>query len=438
MKKNSHTTWIAFFCLFFALPVPSFAADGQSLTMTVTPPLFQVTQVAGTDWRSQLRVVNTNSYDITVTVVPKDFHPDGETGNAVFEETAKGEPTDSRRMSGWIEVPESELVIKRGSTVEIPFTIHVPQSADPGGHYGALLVSTNPGDTKGGSGSSISTGITSLIFMRIPGDVVEKGSIRDFYTEDAIIETPFAHFIMRFENEGNVHLIPQGQIVITNMWGKERGKVLINESSTFGNVLPRSTRKFEFTWNEVDPSPLEVGRYKAVATIVYGFEGRNTVERTIYFWIVPWKPVAGILGTLLFFIWFISWSLRRYIRKALEMERIYLGMSEEEFALHRAGKPIAEAAQKPLKSTNTIAMLKRPLATEPRTLGQKRMPAQNRPAEKIELKQIKPSFTVWLRRYRPVIIFAAVVLTGISLIGWYFVEVFRDERAYHIEQIRPR
>lgn len=438
MKKNSLTIWIALFCLFFAMPALSFAADGQSLTMTVTPPLFQVTQVAGSDWKSQLRVVNTNNYDIVVTVVPKDFHPNGETGNAVLEETPRAEPTDSHRMSGWIEVPESELVISRGATVEIPFTIHVPPNADPGGHYGALLVSTNPGTAKGGSGSSISTGITSLIFMRIPGDVVEKGSIRDFYTEDSIIETPFAHFILRFENEGNVHLIPQGQIVITNMWGKERGKVLINESSTFGNVLPRSTRKFEFAWNEVDPSPLEVGRYKAVATIVYGVDGRSSVERTIYFWIVPWKPVAGILGTLLFFIWFISWSLRRYIRKALEMERIYLGMSEEEFALHRAGKPIAEAVQKPLKSTNTIAMLKRPLAAEPVTLGQKRSPAQAQPMQKTEPQKPTPKFTPWLRRYRPVIVFAAVVLTGVSLIGWYFVEVFRDERAYHIEQIRPK
>lgn len=438
MKKKSHNIFIATLLMLIALPMTGFAQGGQSLTMTVTPPLFQVTQVPGSAWQSQLRVVNSNNYDITVTVVAKDFHPDGETGNAVFEETAKAEPTDSRRMSGWIDVPTGNIVIKRGSTAEVPFTIHVPVNADPGGHYGGLLVSTAPGDTASGSGSSISSGITSLIFMRIPGEVVEKGSIRDFYTEDSIIETPFAHFVLRFENEGNVHLIPQGQIVISNMWGKERGKVLINESSTFGNVLPRSTRKFEFAWNETDPSPLEVGRYKAVATIVYGFDGRTTVERTLYFWIVPWKPVAGIVGTLLFFIWFISWSLRRYIRKALEMERIYLGMSEEEFKLHREGKSATPAVQKPA-NTNTIAMLKRPLTTEPVTLRQNTAtPSSMQSAQKSQPQKNKPAFTVWLRQYRPVIIFAVVLLTGISLISWYFVEVFQDERAYHIEQIRPR
>ena len=415
----------------------SFAAENSSLTITVTPPLFQVTQAPGTDWRSQLKVVNSNNYDITVRVNAQDFHPDGETGNAVLEEGTKADPTDSRRMSGWIEVPPGELVIKRGSTAEIPFTLHVPLNADPGGHYGGLLVSTRPGDLAGGSGAGISSGISSLIFLRVPGDVVEKGSIRDFYAENNVIQSPDAHFILRFENEGNVHLVPQGEIVITNMWGKVRGKVSINESSSFGNVLPSSTRKFEFAWNEIDPSPLEVGRYKAVATIVYGTEGRQTVLRTVYFWIVPFKPVAAIFGSLFFFIWFISWSIRRYIKKALKMERERLGINEEEFVAYRKGADTERPVQPPL----TFTALKQPIREASLHLARakgsdKSAPKKAYPAKQ-ELKKARSRVSL-LRAYRPVVIFAFVLLTGISLITWYFVEVFRDERAYHVEQIRPR
>ena len=409
-------------------PHAGYAADSTSLTITVTPPLFQATQAPGTEWRSQLRLVNSNNYDITVTVVPQDFHPDGETGNAVLEDGAKGDPTDSHRMSGWIEVPPGVLTIKRGTIAEIPFTIRVPVSADPGGHYGGLLVSTQPGNTAGVSGAGVSSGISSLIFLRVPGDVVEKGSIRDFYTEKDVIETPDAHFVLRFENEGNVHIVPQGSIVITNMWGKVRGKVNINESSTFGNVLPSSTRKFEFAWNELDPSPLEVGRYKAVATIVYGVEGRQTVERTVYFWIVPFKPVASIFGSLFFFIWFISWSIRRYIKKALNMERSRLGMNEEEFVAHRGGTLAEKSIQPPL----TFAALKQPLREVSLDLS-RREHAPRQSSAKIKQKS-KSNF----RLFRPVIIFTLVLATGILLISWYFVEVFQDERAYHVEQIRPR
>lgn len=412
-------------------PLYGYAADTSSLTITVTPPLFQATQAPGTEWRSQLRVVNSNNYDIAVTIVPQDFHPDGETGNAVLEEGAKGDPTDSHRMSGWIEVPPGVITIKRGSTAELPFTIRVPINADPGGHYGGLLVSTQPGNTGAGSGAGISSGISSLIFMRVPGDVIEKGSIRDFYTQKNVIETPDARFVLRFENEGNVHIVPQGNIVITNMWGKVRGKVNINESSTFGNVLPASTRKFEFAWKELDPSPLEVGRYKAVATIVYGVEGRQTVERTVYFWIVPFKPVATILGSLFFFIWFISWSIRRYIKKALKMERTRLGMSEEEFISHRQG-----ASEKTTQPALTFKALKQPLREASLDLSRgKNISTQptSTMGGKTKLKKVSK-----LKLYRPAIIFAIVLLSGVSLISWYFVEVFQDERAYHVEQIRPR
>ncbi len=411
-------------------------AQGSSLTLTVTPPLYQVTQVAGSDWHSQLRVVNSNNYDIFVTIKTQDFHPDGETGNAVFDEIPKGDPNDPHRISGWIDVPSGILTIKRGSTVEIPFSVHVPEKADPGGHYGALLVSTNPGEIEGGSGAGISSGITSLIFLRVPGDVIEKGSIRDFYTEDNVIETPRAHFIMRFENQGNVHIVPQGEIVITNMWGKVRGKVSINESSTFGNVLPASTRKFEFVWNEIDPSPLEVGRYKAVATIVYGVEGRQTVERIVYFWIVPWKPVSAILGSILFFIWFISWSVRRYIRKALQLEGQYRKVQD---------KTIGETAH--------ISSNAQPMRTHELTLKALRRPLQEVSYSSVaeltqekeayvgstqKTKKHKSQFAHKLKRNRPIIIFVSVLLLGIGLISWYFVEVFQDERAYHVEQIRPR
>lgn len=417
-------------CISALFPHAVFAAE--SLTLTVTPPLFQITQVSGSEWRSQLRVVNSNNYDIFITVVPQDFHPDGETGNAVFEEVPKGDPSDPRRMSGWIDVPPGVLTIKRGATAEIPFSVRVPEKADPGGHYAGLLVSTRPDDMTGGSGAGVSTGVSSLLFLRVPGDVVEKGSIRDFYTENTIIQTPNAHFVLRFENQGNVHIVPQGEIVITNMWGKVRGKVSINEKSTFGNVLPFSTRKFEFAWNEIDPSPLEVGRYTAKATIVYGVEGRQTVERLIYFWIVPWKPVSSILGSLLFFIWFISWSIRRYIKKALALERAYRGIPEDVTPLRGRSADKVIPTQ---KTALTLEALRRPLresATEHEERSSDKRMNINKSGKH------SSSFTRKLKRNRPVIIFGLVFILGIALISWYFVEVFQDERAYHVEQIRPK
>jgi hypothetical protein len=165
------------YCL--VVPSPLFAEESKSLTITLTPPLFQVTQTAGTDWQSNLRLINSNPYDIVVHVSVQDFHPDGETGNAVFENTKSSSTTDPHLMSGWIDAPQGDITVARGVTASIPFTIHVPLNADPGGHYAALLVGTRPQNMSGGSGAGISSGISSLIFLRVPGDVIEKGIIRD-------------------------------------------------------------------------------------------------------------------------------------------------------------------------------------------------------------------------------------------------------------------
>lgn len=59
--------------------------------------------------------------------------------------------------------------------------------------------------------------------MRVEGDVQEDGGIREFRAIDSFLDTPDVTFSLRFENKGNVHLQPRGNIVITNMWGQREG-----------------------------------------------------------------------------------------------------------------------------------------------------------------------------------------------------------------------
>jgi hypothetical protein len=417
--------------LSFVLFSSAFAQGADSLSLTITPPLFQITQSPGTDWNSMLRIVNSNSYDLVVSASATDFHPDGETGNAVLEETPPADPADTHRMSGWIRLPLGAITIPRGKTADIPFSIHVPVNADPGGHYAAIMVGTAlPGKPSGG-GSSVSSKVTSLIFFRVPGEVIEEGVIRDFFAEERMVPTPDASFSLRFENKGNVHLLPQGNIVITNMWGKERGKIVINEETTFGNVLPQSTRKFAFNWHG-ESNPLEFGRYSAEATLVYGDDGRKSVFRTAYFWVIPWKPVLLTLGGIISFFWFISWSLRRYIRRALELERARLGVAP----MHHPSAKKTEM-QVPVNETPavTFEVLRRPLVEGALNLRKSVAVDEVRSHSQKDRAQYT-LYIEWAKRYRQFFFFLFVLILGCSLIGWYFVEVFQAERAYQVKEVR--
>jgi hypothetical protein len=403
-------------------PFAAFAQGAASLSMTLTPPLFQLTQAPGSSWSSVIRVVNTNDFDLRVGATVEDFRPDGETGNAVFAHVGVSAPTDTRLMSGWITVPSGDIVIKRGTTGEIPFTISVPIDADPGGHYAAILVGTRGEDGQfSGSGAGVSSAISSLFFLRVPGEVIEEGAIRDFYAKHTMVQSPDALFALRFENKGNVHLVPEGSIVITNMWGKERGKIDINKVNTFGNVLPDSTRKFEFDWHG-EANPFEFGRYKALATLVYGENARQSVYRVTYFWVIPWKQVLPLLLGLGAFLWFLTWSIRRYIRNALLLERARLGLPPEP-AHPRHGKATPTPAV-------TLAVLRRPFEEEVR----KERALERGGAHGHPRKHRKS----WVERHRTVVGFFVVLALGFSLIGWYFAEVFQDERAYQMQQVKGR
>ncbi len=294
-----------------------------AVTLSVSPTLFDMSAEPGQAWQSKLRVVNVNDFDLTVYVEVVNFAPKGEGGDGSFI------PLDPANLDGstlaeWISISRDPITIPREQTGEIPFTVTVPKDASPGGHFAAVLVGTKPPVTESGQARLQTTQmVTSLFFARVAGDVVESGVIREFTTEETFLDTPEASFSLRFENKGNVHLKPQGEIKIYNMWGEERGIVPINQYSNFGNVLPESIRKYNFTWKG-EWSLSDMGRYSAVATLGFGTEVKQFASSKTYFWVIPFKLVFGIFFALVLFIVIITWLVRLYVRHMLRMAGIRL------------------------------------------------------------------------------------------------------------------
>ena len=307
-------------------------AGEAGVSLTIAPPLIQINLQPGETWNSSISVVNNNAYDLMVYAEPVLFEPGGESGRPVFislphggEREEQGTSTSTGTLADWIVVPEQSVEIKREQTYQLPVTITVPEDAPPGGHYAAILIGNRaPEGTKVEDGTvSVTSSISVLIFLSVSGDVVENGRIRDFATEKSVYENPEAHFSLRFENQGNVHLLPQGNIVIYNMFGKVRGTIPVNHQKDYGNVLPNSIRKFDFTW-KAEAGVWDIGRYKAEATIAYGKEQKQTALATTYFYVLPIVPFLEIVGGLLVFILFTGWVLRAYIRRALAIETAQL------------------------------------------------------------------------------------------------------------------
>jgi len=413
----------------FLLSLFSFASitsADNGLSVTVTPPLFQLTIGPGENFTSVLKIVNNNAYDVTYYAQVVDMQANGEAGQSKFIPII-GPPDPAlatSELARWMKIPSTPVIVKAGKTADIPFTVTIPSNAEPGGHYAAILVGTQPlAGTTTGTQLKVSSYVSSLLFVRVKGDVIETGRIRDFTPDQSLYQTPKANFVLRFENTGNTHLQPQGDVTIYNMWGKERGKVLINQDSNFGNVLPKTIRRFEFSW-EGEQSVFDIGRYSAIVTLTFGQDEKKNISATAYFWVVPVVPVAITLGTFIVFILLLAWFIRRYIRRALMLERERYGISP---TVPQPKAPIFETMMEPLRE-GVVDLRK--------VTGQAQNLAAPAP-QTLNVYQPQGSLTLsqFINKYRLFFIFVVVLLICIVSAWIYLEKVLIPERNFTIESV---
>lgn len=343
-----HTFRYIFIALFLLLGniFPGVLSAQESQTLSVTPPLFQLSALPGDIWQSSVKVVNGNPYPLTVYAEVVNFEAMGEAGQGRFVPLQRDD-VDKTELGSWIQIAKGPHLVPREQTKEITFFVEVPDNAPPGGHYAAILVSTEPPEDTGELlAVKTSQAVTSLFFVRIEGDVNEAGAIREFRVVDKFLPKPEATFKLRFENKGNVHLQPRGDIVITNMWGTERGTIPVNYQTHFGNVLPMSIREFNFTWQS-NFRMSDVGRYKAVATLGYGEDGVKSVTSVAYFWVIPVKATLIVLSVLSIFVGLIVWMIKLYIRRMLTLAGVDI---QEEVQTKAPQKLSYKKVAAPLKS----------------------------------------------------------------------------------------
>ncbi len=400
----------------FFLPAPLFAQEHpEGLSLSVTPTLFEMSAEPLQTWNSSFKVINNNPYPLTVYADVVNFAPQGETGEGKFIPVLE-DATDGSTLAEWITVTKEPIVIQAEESATIPLTVAIPEDASPGGHFAAILVGTRPPDTGAAFQVRTSQVVTSLFFVRLAGDVVENGKIREFRTTESFVDVPKADFEVRFQNEGNVHLQPQGEIAITNMWGKERGIIPINHQTHFGNVLPNSIRKFEFSWTG-EPSFNDIGRYKAVLTLAYGEEERKFVTSTLYFYVIPFRALTVVLGTLLAFLLFVTWGIKAYIRRMLSLAGV-----EPESSYH--------AHARSFQKEGDVLIVRRASLRAPVQSGmldlKERLARATAFADKIR------TFGGFVAAYRVFFSSVTVVIIAAVVVFIFFADVTKERRDYEV------
>jgi len=316
-----------------AISVGALLAANCAQALIASPARIEIEGDPGEKVNGKLSLVNNQDDTITYFSSFENFEAQDETGVPRFVDSDDD-------LATWITV-NKQIILEPGERREIPFSVDVPMDAGVGGHFSAIFWGTTPPDTDAGEiGVGAKVGI--LLFLRVSGDVVEKGEIIEFHslTEKKFFDSLPVDMLYRFENSGNDRTKPAGELVIKNTLGKEVEKIEANKK--LGSVLPESVRKFYVSWGREDMDNIEkkledgtlypeqaffekavaqisnfaLGRYSAELNLKYG-EQEKTAQAQFNFWIIPWQLLSVVAAILFVILFGGKIMLRRYNKRVI-------------------------------------------------------------------------------------------------------------------------
>ena len=209
---------------------------------------------------------------------------------------------ESNSLKEWLHPVLQDLNVLPRQEYEMHFTVDVPATADPGTHYGALLVTTAA--VPGVAGASMQLKIGPIILVKVYGAMTEKLSLESF-SVPRFLEAPPLALEVRFQNDGTVHEAPLGDIEVRNMFGG----LVATGTLPVRNVLPGAVRKVEASVGE----GLWLGRYTVLLRASYGDKGEMLDAKRII-WVAPWRTQGWkVFLVLAFIVWSIA-ARRRFKR----------------------------------------------------------------------------------------------------------------------------
>lgn len=222
-----------------------------------------------------------------------------------------GEARGPYSIKDYVSMPALKFPLDHARRAVIPVTVSVPLDAEPGGHYGSILIKTVTQAAVDGSdpGTSPSSAVVSrigaLVFITIPGDIETEGKLTSFSTinDQSWFSKGPIEFGITYKNTGSVYVNPYGEIRIKNLANEEVGFIELDPWF----VLPGAERLRQITWNK----DILFGRYSATLSLNRGYDNLVDVS-TVTFWVVPWQYALAIVLPLILVIWLIRFVIRNF------------------------------------------------------------------------------------------------------------------------------
>ncbi|MEN8252229.1 MAG: hypothetical protein ABFQ53_01460 [Patescibacteria group bacterium] len=276
----------SFAVIVFSLLVPFFVfAEEFGIAVDQTAIVFDAD--TGQAQEFTIKVTNISDKEQEVNVGSMDY--DIGEGNSI---ALSKELNEQNGLSAWISSQSEKVSVAPDEIKEIKFSVNVPENASIGSHRGAVIFSTLP---ESDDAVKVRGQIGVHVLINVKGDTHAGGKVNHF--DIPFVTMGSVDYEAEFENTGNIHYVPYGEISLRNIFSKKEEIYKFEKHFVF----PGS--KFTFSMTQEIPSLF--GFYKAQATFVDGEGAWRTKADYVMGYFFPIVFFIGLFLILTLF-WFIS------------------------------------------------------------------------------------------------------------------------------------
>lgn len=304
------------------------------VNVTLSPVFINLIAEPGASVSAQFKVLNNNAFTENFKIDLFKF-----AASASGDSPVPMPITPEDEFVKWITFTENEFDIEPNQSKTVKFTVSVPKNAGLG-YYFAIAMQRRQERVNESTGAVIAGSPTVPVLLEVQSSTAKKQArLLSFTTTKPVFEYLPVEFDIKLRNDGNVHLVPFGDIFITQGDDKIVGNISANESR--GNILPNTARSYTAKWTDgflvtvpkkVNGIPVldsrgqavmetrwdltalnkfRIGKYDATAVMVYN-DGQFDVplEAKVSFWVFPWKIILAVVIVLLLILFGIFSIIR--------------------------------------------------------------------------------------------------------------------------------
>ncbi|TLQ45986.1 COG1470 family protein [Streptomyces marianii] len=287
--------FLALAALLCAVPSAHAADNGEwSVEPTASGPArrpyFYLSADPGTRLTDSVTVTNKTAAPLTFLLYGADaYNTERDGGFAVRTRQER-----QRGVGAWAKPDRARVTVPARSAVTVPYTLTVPEDAEPGDHPGALVALDER--VAAGSGGAVAVGIQravgARVYLRVNGPAMPALSVEDVrYVPDKplVPGTGDSSALVSYtlHNRGNVTLAPKVALRAEGLFG--RTLLARDLDGVPGELLPRQRIRFTTSW--AGAPQLDWGEVTLTAS-AHGARGSGAAS----FLAVPWLAAAVLFA----------------------------------------------------------------------------------------------------------------------------------------------